>query len=174
MAWLLPGWGGPLKKKGYLEPEMLADTAALAEELVGEAFSLTSRDFRSLQYEVFTERDLLFFPLPDSALAGLVRAETRALLPRQRREFYWLLLSEQKIISLAEGRDFLRALLLYIFTHELVHMVRFLRFAAGFWMSAEDRFEEERRVHALAREILTRLRLKEMLTVLNRFDEIYA
>ncbi len=174
MAWLLPGWRGPLKGLGSLEPGLLAEASSLAEELVADAFSLTSRDLRFLQYEVFTERDLLFFPLPESALAGLVRGETQALLPRKRRPFYWLLLSERKILSLAEGRDFLYALLLYIFTHEFVHMVRFLRFAACFWMSPEFRFQEEKVVHNVARKILTRVPVKELRAVLSRFDQIYA
>jgi len=152
----------------------LAEASSLAEELVGEAFCLTSRDLRFLQYEVFTERDLPFFPLPDNALAGLLRGETRMLLPRKRRPFYWLLLSEKKILSLTGERDFLRALLLYIFTHEFVHMVRFLRFAASFWMPLEARFEEECRVHAVVRRILHRVPEREMITVLDRFDEIYG
>jgi len=172
MAWFIPGWGGGLTSEGRLERTLLAETSSLAEELVAEAFSLTSREFRALQYELLTEREKFPCTLPDFALAGLVRAENKALHPRKRRDFYFLLLAERKLATL--GRRYsLRALLLYIFTHELIHMVRFARFVATFWMPWEERIQEERTVHYLTRKLLQGSPWEGIQEILSLFDKIY-
>ncbi len=146
---------------------MLADTASLAEELVEDYFRLGSR-WRALQYEVLTQSPWL----PDETLAALVRAEVDHPLPHRRRDFYLILLQEERLLRMAQG-DFLRALLLYIFTHELIHMVRFVRFAASFWMRPEERAFEEVQVHRLACEILRRIKWPGLGEVLGLFDAVY-
>lgn len=173
MAWFIPGWGRDLAPGGRLERALVAEASSLAEELVAEAFSLTPRECLSLQYELLTDYALLPCRLPDSALAGLVRAETQALHPRKRRDFYFLFLAEERLLALSQG-DSLRALLLYIFTHELIHMVRFARFIAAFWMPMEVRWQEERKVHRLATQILQKVPWRELGEILSRYDKIYA
>ncbi len=168
MAWLIPSWrGGLAPRTGALPPEVLARTSALAEELVGDFFNLGPRDWKGLQYQVFRSREA------GEALATLALFETPALLPYRRRWFYGIFLAEDRLLSLAWGPS-LEALLLYIFTHELVHMVRFLKFRANFWMPYPLRFKEEKEVHRLTRSILKRLTFKEISEILRRFDEIYA
>ena len=170
MAWVLPGWGGRLKEDFSLERDLLAETSALAEELVIEAFGLNSRELKNIQYELITEAN--FWPLPDFALAGLMRAETMAPLPGKRRQFYFLFLAEKRVSTLAQG-DFLKALLLYIFTHELVHMARFARFMASFWMSPQERWVEEQEVHRLTKRLLEPVPSKGLTEIVARFDQIY-
>ncbi len=172
MAWVLPGWGGGLELKEASLPEgALEEASSLAEELVGDFFGLTSRDWRFLQYVLFLEKELVF---AEEALASLFLFETQALLPGKRRRFYGLFLAEDKILSLGLRGPSLEALLLYIFTHELVHMVRFLKFSASFWMPYEGRFKEEREVHLLCRKILRRVPGKELQDIIYQFDQIYS
>jgi len=172
MAWVLPGWGRNLNSKNASLPqEILETTSCLAEELVGDYFGLGVRDWRGLQYQLFFEKELT---LTEEALAALFLFETEALLPCRRRWFYGLFLAEREILALDLKRPSLEALLLYIFTHELVHMVRFLRFWASFWMPYEKRFAEEREVHRLCRKILRKISKKELEEIIQQFDRIYA
>lgn len=148
---------------------MLASASTLAEELVGDFFGLGPRDWLGLQYQVFPAGEGA-----ENVLATLALLESPALLPCRRRWFYGIFLAEGRVLSLAQGRSFLEALLLYIFTHELIHMVRFLKFRASFWMPAPLRFEEEKKVHQLCRKVLAGLALEDLGAVLSRFDEIYT
>ncbi len=170
MVGVLPSGRSPLspgRKKARLSPELLAETASLAEELVEERFRLGSR-WRALQYEVLTKSPWL----PEESLAALMRAETDHPLPHRRRDFYLILLQEERLLKMAQG-DYLRALLLYIFTHELIHMVRFVRFAASFWMRPEERAYEEALVHELSSAVLQRLKWPGLQEILRLFDLVY-
>ncbi len=168
MAWVLPGWRGTVTPEAKEIPAaLLAAASSLAEELVGDFFSLGARDWQRLQYQVFK------LPLEEEGLASLALLEVPALLPRRRRWFYGLFLAESRILTLAQGPS-LEALLLYIFTHELIHMVRFSKFWASFWMPYSLRAQEERKVHQLAREVLARLRWAALAEIILRFDQIYA
>ncbi len=173
MAWVIPGWGGPLKKEASdrLERALLGEASSLAEELVVDFFRLGGRGCRALQYEVLTDQEFPL-PLPADSLAALLRAEVAALLPHRRRDFYFIFLRESRLAKLEE-RDFLYALLLYIFTHELIHMVRFMQFAACFWMMPHKRWEEERLVHTLCRKVLQGLKFPRLDEVLKAFNELY-
>lgn len=167
MAWVLSA-GRSLVRRGRLLPcpYILAETSALAEELVFEHYGLSSRLLRHLQYEArFLKED---WPFPEEALAVLVRGQ-RARGP----EPYCIFFPYGR--PLPFSRAFLPALMLYIFTHELVHMVRFARYEASYHMKGERRREEEIRVHAKAREILRPLRnFPGLAETLERFDQIYA
>ena len=167
MAWVLPA-GRPLARRGRLLPcpHILAETSALAEELVFEHYGLSSRLLRQIQYEARFLKE--GWPFPEEALAVLVRGR-RARGP----EPYCIFFPYGR--PLPCSRAFLPALMLYIFTHELVHMVRFARYEASYYLEAERRGEEEARVHAKAREILRPLGyFPGLAETLERFDQIYA
>ena len=64
--------------------------------------------------------------------------------------------------------------MLYIFTHELIHMVRFARYEAYYYMHPQKRPAEETRVHRKAREILRALAFwPGMPETLSYFDKTY-
>ena len=74
-------------------------------------------------------------------------------------DFYRVCLQDHNILkTLKNGHDLrLFPLLLYIVTHELVHIVRFSQFLALFETPEEHKHEEERRVHRLTQNILAPL-----------------
>jgi hypothetical protein len=90
---------------------------------------------------------------PD-ALAHLVVYE------RQRRtgpEFlYRICLQDDTILKRSEegGEEWLRSLLVYILTHELVHVVRFQRAEQSFLVGQPTRQREEVQVHELTLKLL--------------------
>ncbi|AEH44804.1 hypothetical protein Thein_0930 [Thermodesulfatator indicus DSM 15286] len=173
MAWFIPSWRGKLKNsKERLDKYLLGEASSLAEDLVGDYFNLADKDWRKLQYEVLLNSNY-FLCLPPKALAGLFLLETSDFLPRRRRNFYKLVLAEDQILSLGLGASSLRALLLYIFTHELIHMIRFTKFAASFWMPEKERLEEEKKVHLLSKEVLSLIKNEEIEKILKHFDKTY-
>ncbi len=174
MAGVISSGRGNLEARGSfrLDRALLGDASLLAEELVTDFFHLGSRSWRAIQYEVLTDVEV-FLPLPTDSLAALIKAETSAILPHRRRDFYFVWLRESRLAHLSQERDFLYALLLYIFTHELIHMVRFMQFAACFWMDPHKRWEEERLVHRLCQKVLGGVKLPQLKDVLKIFGLLY-
>ncbi len=174
MAGLISSRRGNLKacKHFRIDRALLGDASLLAEELVTDFFHLTSRSWRTIQYEVLTDEQI-FLTLPQDSLAALIKAETTALLPHRRRDFYFIWLRESRLADFSQERDFLHALLLYIFTHELIHMVRFMQFSACFWMKPHKRWQEECLVHGLCQKVLEGVKLPRLKDVLRAFNLIY-
>ncbi|OAG27870.1 hypothetical protein [Thermodesulfatator autotrophicus] len=173
MAWFIPSWRRGIKKpKDRLDKNILGEASSLAEALVGDFFNLSDKDWRRLQYEVLLNENHSL-GLPQNALAGLFLLETSDCLPRRRRSFYKLVLAEEQILSLELATSSLKALLLYIFTHELVHMIRFVKFIASFWMPEEKRWEEEKKVHLLSKKVLALYKNQEVENILKHFDKTY-
>jgi hypothetical protein len=61
-------------------------------------------------------------------------------------------------------------LLLYVITHELVHVVRFSQFLALFEACGKEQAEEEARVHQLTQEILAPLNFLELTPVMSYYN----
>ena len=59
--------------------------------------------------------------------------------------------------------------MLYVLTHEIVHVIRFVKFLAPFHMDEKDRATEENRVHSITQSILSRVPLPGMDHVLTRY-----
>jgi hypothetical protein len=62
-------------------------------------------------------------------------------------------------------------LLLYIVTHELVHIVRFSQFLALYETPEEQKDEEEERVHRLTQNILGPLKVRDLPPVIKYYNE---
>ena len=62
------------------------------------------------------------------------------------------------------------ALLLYITTHELVHVIRFSQFLALFEASEEEKVLEEGRVHRLTQKILEPLNFLDLPPIIRYYN----
>ena len=62
-------------------------------------------------------------------------------------------------------------LLVYIFTHELVHIVRFCNFLQRYEVSGEKRIEEERLVHEVTFNMLKGISMPELDYVLDSYQD---
>lgn len=87
------------------------------------------------------------------------------------RDFYSICLQDHRILKAMERDDRLRLLplLVYVFTHELVHIVRFCSFAQRFDVRGEDREREEEVVHSITMEVLKGLSLKNLGYILESY-----
>jgi hypothetical protein len=148
---------GATRFLGPAELAVLAEVHPLTEELVGERFRLTSFGPTSRTYDVVTLAEVEPECRAIEALAKLTRYDRseRPITKEQRvSRFYRICLQDDNILTRAdEGYD-LRALLLYVLTHELIHIVRFESFQVSYNASGVVRDDEERVVDKLTREVL--------------------
>jgi hypothetical protein len=142
---------------GPAEFEVLSEVQPIAEELVGEHFHVTSFGPQRRCYEVVTLASGLAECQEPTALAKLCRYD------RQERpiggahhvaRFYRVCLQDDRLLARAAEGLGLRALLLYVLTHELIHVVRFESYQIHFEATGVAREREEKIVHGLTLEVL--------------------
>lgn len=143
----------------------------LAREVTGDFYRLTA-ETAGLPYEVRTLRQLERSEIrPAGVLADVVRYEYRDAHYQRKRDLYRINLQDHNILAaLAEGPGLgFSPFLLYILTHELVHVIRFCRHEAPFYLDPRPRQEEERRVHELTRRMLERVPMRGLGRVLEGY-----
>ncbi len=150
---------------------LVAQAVAMAEELVGNHYKLTTSRWQRPRYDVRTFAELDPAERVEGPFAQIIRYHARPKrteLGSAGYDFYKICLQDPAILEALERRPSLQLLpfLLYILVHELIHVVRFSRFQQGFEASAEERLAEERRVHEITHTILRDLRLEGMREVL--------
>ena len=88
-------------------------------------------------------------------------------------DFYKICLQDHSIVKTLQKFPHLKLFpfLLYIVTHELIHIVRFSRFLQIFEAPQSEKTAEEIRVHAKTHEILSSVRLPGLKEVLFFYDD---
>ena len=145
-----------------------------AAELVSGFYVLSPREWSSMPFEVCTAGDLAPEELDSQALAqvrcyGVRRTLGDRVLAEQ--DLYRICLYDDRILALASQYDRtpMRALLLYVLTHELVHVVRFGQRLQAIDLPRALRREEEASVDRTARLILSRSGERGLRKALGRF-----
>jgi hypothetical protein len=156
--------------------ETVTRAVEMAEELVSNHYKLSSSQLRRLNYDVKTLADLSETEIVEGHFAQIVkyRLKKKAMLRESEAEdFYKICLQDHSILAaLAEHPELeLLSFLLYIVCHEMIHVVRFKRFLQQFDASDAEKLEEERRVHAMTREILAPLTFNGLSPVLRFYGE---
>jgi hypothetical protein len=154
--------------------EVLKEALSISEDLTNDYFFLSSGHWTKNPFDVRTLKEVQPWEHPGSALAHLVRygrCLTEKLSGRDSATFYRICLHDHNIlVRTGEGRKTaLLPFLLYVFTHELVHIARFGRFDCH--PLSDDRQEEEKRVHKVTRDILVPIRVPGLDRVLDQFRE---
>lgn len=164
------GGGPPAGEEELFGPEDLALVSRLVpqvEGLVGDHFRLTSFGPALGCYEVTT----LEGAPPDGrapfALAKLCRYDRRERPIKMGQgisRFYRVFLQDAPLLARARSEPTLslRSILLYVLTHELVHVVRFESYAVHYGAEGPARDREEAVVHALSGAVLGRLKDREV------------
>ena len=142
---------------GPSESRILLRAVRTAEDLTGRFYCIPGREWPRYPYELRTRSH---GPGPAApAFADVVRLVARR--PRAPAsgpaEMWRIRLRDDAILSAVRERDDgidLFPLLLYVLTHELVHVVRFGSRTARFHASLDARKVEEARVHGITERIL--------------------
>ena len=135
------------------------EAAAVAEELVSNAYKMSTSQWLGRRYDIRTISGLDPEEVIEGPFAQIIRFEGRrhaSPLGSSSYDFYKICLQDHRILAVladSPGLD-LFPFILYIITHELIHIVRFSTFRQNFVASAEETLAEEARVHARTREIL--------------------
>lgn len=135
------------------------EAVAVAEELTSEHFKYSTSQWRRCRYDIQTAAKLKEGELTDEAFAQIIRylgQPAESGLRSSHFDFYKICLQDHVILrALDRDRELsLFPLLVYVVTHELVHIVRFSLFLQSFEAYPLDRAREEALVHQITREIL--------------------
>lgn len=146
-----------------------------AEEIIADHYKLSASQLLRLNYDVKTLADLSENEIVDGHFAQIIRyteKKNHTMLDAGADDFYKICLQDHCILrALERHRELdLLAFALYIVSHELIHIIRFRRFLQKFDATSHERMAEERRVHFITHEILSRLLIGNMAPVLKFYE----
>jgi hypothetical protein len=146
-------------------------SVAMAEELVSNFYKMSASEWLHPKYDVKTRVDLTSDEIVDGPFAQVIRYEGQlkdTTLGSTSYDFYKICLQDHAILSTLEMESGLAIFpfVLYIITHELIHIVRFSKFLQSFDATDAEKMEEETRVHKYTHDILRSVSLDGMPYVL--------
>lgn len=148
--------------------DQLHRAAQVAEDAVADHFHLSSSHWERIGLELVSGIDLA-----QDEIAAEAFAQVLCYLVHQGgvrpSDLYRVCVQDHNILDALdlEPADILFPLLVYILTHELVHVVRFTRFMQLFTAQERNKDREETLVHGLTFDILNQRRLKNLPLVLD-------
>jgi hypothetical protein len=156
--------------------EILKEAAVIAEEVISDFFKLSGSNWRRARYDILTLQALRAEEISPHALALVAKYDGRhqdRVLKSAVFDFYRVCLQDHNILKMLEKYNDLSLfpLLVYVLTHELIHIVRFSQFLALFETPEAGKPEEERRVHRLTQEILAPLKVRDLPPVIKYYDD---
>ena len=155
------------------------DTAvAMSEELVNNFYKMSSSQWLKNRYDIKTLKDLAPHEQIDGPMAQVVKYEGRPgsnQLGSSSFILYKVCLQDHAILSAVDRHYHLKLtpFLLYILTHELIHVVRFSKYEQRYENKneADVTLQEERKVHALTHEILQSVSVSGLRKVFDFYKE---
>ena len=154
----------------------VGDALDIAEDATGNFYKFSTVQWKRHPYEVKTLTSLKedevskhAFALLNKGLMVISKSESRT----KNRDFYFICLQDHRILkALRRDNDLtLLPLLVYIFTHELIHIVRFCNFFQRFDVSGNEKDKEETVVHATTFDILKNISLPKLDYVLDSYQD---
>jgi hypothetical protein len=155
---------------------VVTDALDISEDITGNFFKFSTGQWKRFRYDVKTLADLTSDEISEEAFAVLSR-RTRVVTDygptSLKKDYYFICLQDHQVLK-AIGRDGeigLLPLLVYVLTHELVHIIRFSNFVKRYDVSGSDREMEERVVHSITYEILRKTNVPRLDRVLDRYRD---
>lgn len=132
--------------------------ATVAEDLTTAYFNLRPDEWKRNPYDIFTGKHVDDYLYEPDAFASVVKVVSgkRSREASARHERFGIVLQDPNILRalLRPANYDLWTLLLFVLTHELIHIVRFRLFGVDFFGGAEGREREEKLVHGVTKDIL--------------------
>ena len=152
------------------------NAVALAEELVSNHFKMSASQWLRPRFDVRTLHDLTPDEIVSGPFAQIIRyvgQRDSSSLGSAAYDFYKVCLQDHAILEATSENPELELLpfLVYIVTHELIHIVRFSKFLQNFEASADEKLAEEARVHQITHEVLAPLSFAGMPPVLKFYEK---
>jgi hypothetical protein len=149
------------------EMAAVAQAVEIAEDVTANYFKISTSDWRHVRYDIGTLATLTAEEITSGAFAQITRySRFPGPLLREARpyEFFKICLQDHTIAAALERDENLRLfpLMVYVATHELVHVVRFCKFLQRFDAEPDERLREEIRVHEITQRALGNVGLAHM------------
>ena len=149
------------------ELRIVNEAVTIAEEVSSNAYKMSSAQWKGRRYDIKTLADLSPDEVMHGPFAQIIRyvgRKTETSLSSSEYDFYKICLQDHTILSALNRFPELRLLpfTLYIVTHELIHVIRFIKFLQAFDASATEKIIEEARVHEKTQAILRRAQIPGM------------
>ncbi len=150
-----------------------------AEKLAAGYFRLSAGELKEHRYDVKTRAHLEQHEVKGEVFAHLCRYRYEKAKTEEKLSdfyFYRICLQDDRILdAVHRASSFVKfsPLMLYIATHELVHVLRFDREKVSFDASPEEKDREEEKVHAITRNILKSVAFPDLGVVLDCFSDRY-
>ncbi len=165
----------------YFNTEQISlsgNTFAKAEKMAGLYFGIAPGEWGKRRYDVKTLAFLEKHEVREGAFAHLCKYELQKEKNSkdERLHFYRICLQDNRILDAVDrAHSFIRLspLLLYIAAHELVHIIRFERGEGNFDAAAQERSDEEEKVHRITRNLLKPVTDSDLNLVLDCFSNRY-
>jgi hypothetical protein len=166
------GMAFPVFKSQHLEA--VSQALEIAEDRTADYYKFSWAQWKRHNYEVKTLSSLHRNEIIDHAFAVLNKGSRvihRYDSTTKKRDFYFICLQDHQVLkALVRDRKLnLLSLLAYVFTHELVHIVRFCSFHGRFEATEDRREDEERIVHETTYRILKNVALPKLHHVLDAY-----
>lgn len=165
--------GRPRKYLNAAQLIITGQALTVAEEVVADWFHLTSSSWKQYKYDVRTLKDLSKEEISPTGFAQIVRYG-RPGFPAGLRQgiSYRICLQDHNILKALRREPDLKLfpLMIYVLTHELVHIVRFGTFRQFFDADQKDREIEEARVHQLTYDLLRPVKVAELSVVTDLYS----
>lgn len=145
---------------------------ALAKALVADEFRLDFDDFKAWPVDIKRFPELLPEEMAEGVFAQLFRYQRPEPVPLGAQpDYYRICLYDPAILgALADHPGLkLEPLLIYILTHEFIHVARFAKFMELFSADDQSRAHEEEIVHQETFRLLSRLSQPGLELVLNLY-----
>ncbi len=148
-----------LEKFNKDQIEIVNDSAAMSEELVSNFYKISANQWLRYKYDIKTLVDLDEAEVIHGPFAQIIRYQGQkkdTSLGSSTYDFYKICVQDHTIISVLNQSSVLDlfSFVLYIITHELIHIVRFARFMVNFDASPKKKLAEEAMVHEKTHEVL--------------------
>ncbi len=153
----------------------VGEAHAIAEDRITDYYKFSLGQWKRHRYDVKTLRILRREEITPHAFALLNRCSLvtdGVEFKTKERDVYFICLQDHHIHNALkrDGNLNLLPLLVYIFIHELIHIVRFCNFSQRFDVAAQGRDYEERVVHDTTYDVLKGLPIPNLDYVLTSYE----
>jgi hypothetical protein len=150
----------------------VSEALHIAEDKIGDFYKLSLRQWKRHRFSVRTLAELNDEEIIDDVFALLEKQYRIDQVLNAAEDYYFICLQDHEILKAAKRDKHLTLLplLVYVFTHELVHIVRFCNFVQRFDAKGKDREREERIVHSTTYDILKDIAMLNLDYVLNSYQ----
>ncbi len=158
---------------------VISEALYIAEDLTANFYKFSTNEWKKRHiYDLKTLIELKRYQISNNAFALICRDTIKDVnfIPQKIKTAYLICLQDHVILKtlLQDKNISLLPFLVYILTHELVHIVRFCNYLARFNASQEEKEKEEEIVNIITFDILNSVMIPKLDYILKLFCSRYS